>query len=71
MNTETETLVNVIKSRLEEMTKEERKAIFTQIMEGYCEYCGRKGESYYCICNDSEQYLTKKLSRKACTQTEA
>ena len=54
MNTETETLVNVIKSRLEEMTKEERKAIFTQIMEGYCEYCGRKGESYYCICNDSE-----------------
>ncbi len=54
MKTETETLVNVIKSRLEEMTKEERKAIFTQITEGYCEYCGRKGEGYYCICNGSE-----------------
>ena len=56
MNTETETLVNVIKSRLEEMTADERVALFENITDGYCVRCGQAFEKgyFYCHCNNDE-----------------
>lgn len=44
MNTETETMVNVIKSRLEKMADYERVIIFNAITDGYCIYCGEKNK---------------------------
>jgi len=42
VNTETETLVAVLRDRMQKMTDEERLALIDALAEGYCIHCGRE-----------------------------
>ena len=54
MNTETETLIAVLNSRMEKMTDSERIDLMRELMNGYCMVCGREETEGRCQCwNDS------------------
>lgn len=40
MDTETNTLVAVLRSRMDQMSPEERLSLMQSLMEGYCPHCG-------------------------------
>ncbi len=54
MNTDlqTDTLIDIIRSRMWKMTDEERIDLMNYLMDGYCKYCGNKHLPCYCICDD-------------------
>lgn len=48
MNTETETLITVLRSRMEKMDEGERKDLIDQLSDGYCERCLSDDMPCYC-----------------------
>lgn len=50
MNTETETLILVLRGRMEKMTTEERLDLMHSLMEDYCEKCGIETGGMVCYC---------------------
>ena len=52
MNTETETLVNVLRDRMEKMSDESRLELMAALMEGYCGECGSDHLPCYCTRDD-------------------
>lgn len=50
MNTETETLLAVIKDRMEKMTDLERENIWEYLQDGYCKDCGCVDPKKQCQC---------------------
>ena len=49
MNTETETLINVIRDRMERMTDDERLNLLSDLFDGYCKHCGGSYSPCYCL----------------------
>jgi len=52
MDTETEMLIAVLRSRMEKMSDDERMELMHALMNGYCENCG--GEYLPCYCTQDE-----------------
>ena len=52
VNTETETLINVLRERMEKMSNEARLDLMATLMEGYCRYCCSDYLPCYCINDD-------------------
>ena len=52
MNTETETLIAVLRDRMEKMSDDERIGLMHSLMDGYCESCGSKYLPCYCTWDD-------------------
>ena len=48
MNTETDTLINVLRNRMESMCDGERKELVEQLIEDYCKYCMSDDLPCYC-----------------------
>lgn len=54
MDTETETLISVLHDRMTTMTDDERLGMMRQLMDGYCEECGREDPELHCQCSNDE-----------------
>lgn len=54
MDTETETLVAVLRDRMEKMTDDERLELMNSLMDGYCEECGCESTRIRCQCWNDE-----------------
>ena len=54
MNTETQTLVDVLNSRMEKMTSLERLDLMNDLMRGYCKECGYELQDGRCHCLNDE-----------------
>ena len=52
MNTETETLVNVLRDRMDKMSDEARLDLLHSLMDGYCIHCGSDHLPCYCTRDD-------------------
>ena len=52
MNTETETLINVLRTRMERMSQEARLDLMAALMDGYCRNCGSDYLPCYCTKDD-------------------
>jgi len=46
--TETETLINILRDRMEEMSDEARLDLMAALMEGFCRHCGSDNLPCYC-----------------------
>ena len=54
MDTETETLINVLHERMENMTSEERVDLLHTIAGDYCPKCGADNGGRRCYCDNDE-----------------
>lgn len=50
MNTETETLVSVLRDRMEKMTDQERIDLLDSLFAGFCKHCGADIGDGRCYC---------------------
>lgn len=46
MDTETETLVSVLRDRMTKMTDDERHELMHELMDGWCVHCGAETPCY-------------------------
>ena len=54
MNTETETLINVLRDRMQKMTDQERIDLLDALFAGYCQHCGSDIGNGRCYCTSDD-----------------